>query len=377
MASVIELGALPVTMNRPSVADQNSDFVLSDFLTLAEFEPAARQTMAHAVYEYVVGGAGDEISLRANQAAFDKIFLLPRVLRKVVPVDVTTTLFGRQLPTPILLAPVAYQGLMHPEGELATVRGAGAVGVPFVVSTNTNTPIEDLAAAASAPLWFQLYVQNDRGFTRALVQRVEAAGCQALCVTVDTPALGLRLRQLRAQFRLPPGTTLPHCYDLRSDPASISDPGAYSNVTWRDIDWLRSICKMKLLLKGVLHPQDAEEALQHDVDGIIVSNHGARNLDSIVPTIEALPAIAERVAGRLPVLVDGGIRRGTDIIKCLARGANVALIGRPYAFALSVGGADGVTRCLRLLQAELEYALALVGAASIAELDSTIEHRNS
>jgi 4-hydroxymandelate oxidase len=303
-----------------SVPEQGPGPTLSDFLALADFEPAARKKMAHAVYEFVAGGAGDEVSLRANEAAFDKIFFLPRVLRPVTPVDPGVALFGKKLPSPILLAPVAYQGLMHPEGELATVRGAGAAGAPFVVSNNTTVAIEDLAAAAKAPLWFQLYLQRDRGFTHELIRRVEAAGCEALCVTVDTPVLGLRLRQLRAQFGLPAEMKLPHNYTLRAGSKSVSNPGAHSNVTWPDIDWLRSITKMKLLLKGVLHPDDAEEALQHQVDGIIVSNHGARNLDSVVPTIEALPGIAERIGARVPILVDGGVRRGTDLVKSLARG---------------------------------------------------------
>jgi 4-hydroxymandelate oxidase len=356
----------PVSDSRPSP-------ILSDFLTLAEFEPAARQIMSHAVYEYVAGGAGDEISLQANQAAFDKILLLPRVLRSVTPVDPSTTLFGRKLSVPILLAPVAYQGMMHPDGELATVRGAGAMGAPFVVSTNTTIPIEDLASEAKAPLWFQLYLQKDRGFTQELIQRVEAAGCDALCVTVDTPVVGLRLRQLRARFRLPPEMKLPHIHELRADSQTVSDPGEYSNPTWRDIEWLRSITKIRLVLKGILHPDDVELALQHGVDGLIVSNHGARNLDTVVPTIEALPRIVERIHGRAPILVDGGIRRGTDLLKSLARGATAVLIGRSYAYALSVGGADGVAHCLRLLRAEFEYALALTGQASIAQLDRTIE----
>ena len=349
--------------------------MLSDFLTLAEFETAARQTMTHAVYEYVAGGAGDEISLRANQAAFDQILLLPRVLRSVTPVDPSTMLFGKKLPAPILLAPAAYQRMMHPDGELATVRGAGKMGAPFVVSNNTTVPIEELAAEAKAPLWFQLYFQKDRGFTEELIQRVEAAGCDALCVTVDTPVLGVRTRQLRAHFELPPEMKLPHSQELRASSRSISDPEAHSNVTWPDIEWLRSITKIRLVLKGVLHPEDAELAVQHQVDGLIVSNHGARNLDTVVPTIEALPAIVERVDGRAPVLVDGGIRRGTDVLKSLARGATAILIGRSYAYALSIAGDEGVAHCLRLLRTEFEYALALVGLASIGQLDRTIEWR--
>ncbi len=358
-----------------SLSERTSGHALSDFLSLAEFEPAARQVLAHPVYEYVAGGAGDEISLRANQTAFEKIFLLPRVLRSVTPVNPSTTLFGSKLATPILLAPVAYQRMMHPDGEVATVRAAGTMGAPVVVSTNTTVAIEELAAVAKSPLWFQLYFQKDRTFTQELIERLETAGCQALCVTVDSPVLGVRTRQVRAHFSLPAELKLPHRLEQRHWPANTPDFGAYSNVTWPDIDWLRSTTKMKLVLKGVLHPEDAEEALQHQVDGIVVSNHGARNLDTIVPTIEALPGITERVAGRIPVLVDGGIRRGTDVVKSLARGATTVLIGRSYIYALSIGGSEGVAHCLRLLRAEFEYAMALVGAASIAELDRAIEWR--
>jgi 4-hydroxymandelate oxidase len=279
------------------------------------------------------------------------------------------------LAAPILLAPVAYQRMMHPDGEVATVRGAGTMGAPVVVSTNTTVAIEELAAVAKSPLWFQLYFQKDRTFTQELIERLETAGCQALCVTVDSPVLGVRTRQVRAHFSLPAELKLPHRLGQRHWPANTPDFGAYSNVTWPDIDWLRSTTKMKLVLKGVLHPEDAEEALQHQVDGIVVSNHGARNLDTIVPTIEALPGITERVAGRIPVLVDGGIRRGTDVVKSLARGATAVLIGRSYIYALSIGGSEGVAHCLRLLRAEFEYAMALVGAASIAELDRAIEWR--
>jgi len=360
-----------------SLSERSSGPALSDFLTLADFESTARQVMAHPVYEYVAGGAGDEISLRANQTAFERIFLLPRALRSVTPVNPSTTLFGTKLPAPVLLAPVAYQRMMHPEGELATVRGAGTMGAPVVVSTNTTVAIEELAAVAKAPLWFQLYFQKDRTFTQELIERLETAGCQSLCVTVDTPVLGVRTRQLRADFRLPPELKLPHSLGQLHRAGNTLDFGAYSNVTWPDIDWLRSITKMKLVLKGILHPEDAEEALQHQVDGIVVSNHGARNLDTVLPTIEALPPITERVAGRIPVLVDGGIRRGTDVLKSLARGATAVLIGRSYIYALSTGGSEGVAHCLRLLRAEFEYAMALVGVASIAELDRTIEWRSA
>jgi len=339
------------------------------FLALREFEPEAREQLPRAVYEYVAGGAGDERSIHANEESYQRIFLRPRVLRSVAPVDLGEELFGRPLPAPILLAPAAYQRLMHPEGELASVQGAIRHGLPFVLSSNGTVSIEEIAAVPGARCWFQLYVQGDRGFTRESIARVEQAGCEAVCVTVDTPVLGLRPRQLRAQFSIPADLPLPHARRLRA----ASDPGRHSALTWRDVDWLRSVVKSKLLLKGILHPADAEMAIRAGVDGIMVSNHGGRNLDTIIPTIEALPDIAQQVAGRVPLLVDGGIRRGTDALKALLRGANAVMIGRPYLYALAVGGADGVARCLSLLIEELRLAFALVGAASLRDLSRDIE----
>jgi 4-hydroxymandelate oxidase len=352
---------------RMAMPESGSD--VSRFLAVQEFEPEARQHLPPAVYEYVAGGAGDEHSLRANEESYQKIFLRPRVLRSVVPVDLSQELFGRPLPVPFLLAPAAYQRLMHPDGELGSVQGATRHGVPFILSSNGTVPIEEITAVPGVRCWFQLYVQGDRGFTRDSIARVEAAGCEAVCVTVDTPVLGLRPRQLRAGFRVPAGMELPHALRLRE----ASDPGRHSAVTWRDVDWLRSVVKSKLLLKGVLHPADAELAVRAGVDGIMVSNHGGRNLDTIIPTIEALPEIAEQVAGRVPLFADGGIRRGTDALKALARGANAVLIGRPYVYALAVAGADGVARCLSLLIEELRLAMALVGAGCLPDLNREVE----
>jgi 4-hydroxymandelate oxidase len=339
------------------------------FLALDEFESEARERLPHAAYEYVAGGAGAEHSIRANEESYRKIFLRPRVLRTVAPVDLGQELFGRPLPAPVLLAPAAYQRLMHPEGELGSVQGAIRHGVPFVLSSNGTVPIEEITAVPGARCWFQLYVQGDRGFTRDSIGRVEAAGCEAVCVTVDTPVLGLRPRQLRAEFRIPDDVPLPHAKRVRA----ASDPGIHSALTWRDVEWLRTVVKSKLLLKGILHPDDAELAIQAGVDGIMISNHGGRNLDTIIPPIEALPDIAQQVAGRVPLFVDGGIRRGTDALKALLRGANAVLIGRPYLYALAVGGADGVSRCLSLLIDELRLALALVGAPSLRDLDREVE----
>jgi 4-hydroxymandelate oxidase len=345
---------------------------LDQFLALPDFESAAKEVLPHPVYEYVASGAGNEITLIENERAYDRIRVWPRVLNDVRSVDISVSLFGKVLASPILLAPAAYQKTMHPLGELGTVRGAGRAGVPFVVSTNTTVAIEELIKEARSPLWFQLYTQNDRSVTADLIQEVEAAGCEAVCVTIDTPVLGVRTRQFRAGFKLPPGVSTPH--NRRGGGASGNmDPALHSHLQWQDIAWLRSIVRSKLWLKGILHPDDADRAMEMGVDGIMVSNHGARNLDTMPATIDLLPAIHEKVAGRVPVIVDGGIRRGTDVVKALMRGATAVMIGRPYLYALAVGGEEGVARCVDLLTTELTYVLRLLGKASVKELDRSLE----
>lgn len=347
-------------------------------VSLEDFEPLARDRISRMAYQYICGGAADEITLRANRGAFDYLRLRPRVLVDVSRLDTRITLFGQELAHPILLAPTAYHRLVHPEGERATARGAGAAGATFVVSSFATTRIEEISAAAGAPLWFQLYVQPDRAFTKDMLQRAEAAGCRAVCVTVDTPVAGARNREVRAGFELPPGMELPLLEGLaQSDPrfghrprhrevfSSVLDP----TLTWKDVAWLRSFARVPVLLKGVLNSDDAERAVQEGAAGLIVSNHGARNLDTLPATIEALPLVAERVAGRVPLLVDGGVRRGTDVLKALALGATAVLIGRPYLYGLGVAGAAGVTRVVEILRAELEMALALTGRTSLAQVD--------
>jgi 4-hydroxymandelate oxidase len=349
-----------------------SPIALDQFLALSDFESAAKEVLPHPVYEYIASGAGNEITLIDNERAYDRIRVWPRVLNDVRSVDISVSLFGNVLASPILLAPAAYQGTMHPLGELATVRGAGRAGVPFVVSTNTTVTIEELIKEARSPLWFQLYTQNDRSITADLIQEVEGAGCEAVCVTVDTPVLGVRTRQFRAGFKLPPGVSTPH--NRRGGGASGNmDPALHSHLQWQDIAWLRSIVRSKLWLKGILHPDDADRAIEMGADGIMVSNHGARNLDTMPATIDLLPAIHEKVAGRVPVIVDGGIRRGTDVVKALMRGATAVMIGRPYLYALAVGGEEGVARCIELLTTELTYVLRLLGKASVKELDRSLE----
>ena len=346
---------------------------VSDYARLA---PAHMSKMA---WEYINGGAVDELTERWNHEAYEHIRLRPRNLVDVSRLDTRTTLFGRELPFPILLAPTAYHRLAHPEGELATVQGANATGATMVLSTYSTTSLEEVAAAAKVPLWFQLYVQPDREFTRALVQRAEAAGYQALAVTVDAPVLGMRYREQRTKFTLPPGMERANLKGLATAKGGQrpSENEIYSatldpKVTWKDVEWLRSLTRMPVLLKGVLNGDDAGRAVEAGVAGLIVSNHGGRNLDTVPATIEALPEVVAKVAGRIPVLVDGGIRRGTDVLKALATGASAVLIGRPYLYGLAVGGADGVAHVVNILRREFEAAMALSGRTSIAAIDRSV-----
>jgi len=344
---------------------------MTDSLTLDDFETAARERLPHPVYEYIASGAADEISLRWNREAFERIALRPRVLVDVAAIDTHIDLLGHSLPFPILLAPVAYQRLIHEGGEVEAARGAGAAGAVYVVSTASTSSIEEIAAAATAPLWLQIYIQQDRGFTRDLLSRAEAAGVRAFCLTVDTPALGTRNRQARAKFTVPADLPTPHL-DAEGRARLTNSSARREPVTWRDIEWIRSSVTRPLLLKGILDPRDAELAVEAGVAGIIVSNHGARNLDTVPATIDALTVIADRLGGRLPLLVDGGIRRGTDVVKALARGANAVLIGRSYAYGLAVDGAEGVAQVVSILRRELEAAMALLGRPSIAAIDRSV-----
>jgi len=340
---------------------------LDRFLTVSDFEAAASELLAPDVLAYTVGGAGDEITLRLNQTAFDEIQLFPRVLVDVSHVEMSLHLFGDELALPLLLAPTAYQRTIRPNGEIEAARGAAALGIPYVVSTSATTSVEEISAATKAPLWFQLYVNKDQEFTASLVRRAEDSGCKALCVTVDSPVLGSRTRQIRAGFVLPSQLETPHLHPLVRAAADPIYP--YQKVTtWKDIEWLQSSTKLPILLKGILNAADADLAAKIGVQGIIVSNHGARNLDTVPATIQVLPEIVDRVAGKIPVLVDGGIRRGTDIFKCLAYGATAVLVGRPYIYGLAVAGAEGVAKVIQILRDEFFFAMALCGCASLAEI---------
>jgi 4-hydroxymandelate oxidase len=346
--------------------------ILDDIVSLPDMEQAAKKVMSHMAYEFVASGAGDEHTLRWNIEAYTKMRLRPRILQDVARTNTEVSLFGRTLPSPILLAPTAYHRLYHADGELGTSRGAGAAGAPYVVSTNTTTPIEDIARVAKAPLWFQLYIQTDRGFTKEVVQRAEAAGCEALCLTVDAPTGGPRNRQQKAKFKLPPNLSTPYMRDRNTGRRTDLLGDRPSTETWKDVEWLRSFSKVPLLLKGVMTGNDARRGLATGADGIVVSNHGGRDLDGLPATIDALPEVVTAVGGKVPVLVDGGIRRGADVVKALALGATAVQIGRPYLYGLAVGGADGVTRVVSLLNRELRMAMMLLGRPTIASIDRSI-----
>lgn len=356
-----------------------------DVVNLQDYEAHAQARLDPAAWAYLHGGAADELTAQANHHAWGQWQLQPRVLRALHGGHTRSELFGRTLHHPIMLAPVAYQKLAHPDGELASACAASAQQAGIILSTQASTLLEHVAQAIASdadrgPMWLQLYVQHDRGFTRELVQRAEQAGYEALVVTVDAPTSGARDRERRAGFKLPAGISAVNLAGLPPRPTPAIGPG-YSELfdsllqgatTWDDIAWLQSQTRLPVLLKGVLHPDDARLALAQGVQGLIVSNHGGRTLDTAVSTAWALPRITEAVGGSVPVLVDGGIRRGTDVLKALALGARAVLIGRPCVHALATAGAMGVAHVLRLLRDEFEIAMALTGCATLADIQPSL-----
>lgn len=349
-------------------------------VTLADHEAHAQTRLDANAWAYFSGGAGDEITLRANRSAWDRIELQPRVLRALAGGHTRIELLGRTWAHPVMLAPVAFQRMAHPDGELAAALAAAALGAGLVLSTQSSVPMEAVAKAVlgeadRGPLWFQLYLQHDRGFTRELVQRAEQAGYEALVLTVDAPTHGARDRERRADFRLPAGVSAVHLAGLapaaapplRQGQSTLFDQILATAPSWDDVAWLQAQTRLPVLIKGVLHESDAREAVRMGLAGLIVSNHGGRTLDTVPATARVLPRIADAVAGALPVLVDGGIRRGTDVLKAVALGASAVLVGRPAVYALANAGAVGVAHVLRLLRDELEIAMALCGCATLAE----------
>jgi 4-hydroxymandelate oxidase len=350
---------------------------LAAIWTLDDFERLAPGQMPLSALEYVAGGAGAGLTAAENRAAFNRIKLNQRVMVDVSRVDTKLRLFRRDHPFPILLAPAGYHKLVHPEGELETVLGAALSGASLVAAAFSTYTYEAMRETSVQPLWFQLYVQTDRGFTKELVQRVLSAGCEAICVCVDVPVNGPRDRELRAGFTLPSGVERANLATLGSDVATgshrpagrrIYSPTHGADVTWKDVEWLRSFITVPLLLKGVLHPGDAMAAVDLGCDGVIVSNHGGRSLDTVPASINALPAIYKRVGKRIPLILDGGIRRGIDVFKALALGASAVMIGRPYLYGLAAGGALGVARIVEILRTELEMTMGLAGCPRLSQI---------
>lgn len=336
--------------------------------SLSDFEAAARAKLSEQAWAYFGGGSADEITLHRNRAALDALRLMPRVLVDVEKIDTATTLLGHRLAHPILIAPTSSHVLAHPEGEVATVKGAGAAGAIMVASTVSNRTIEDICRAATGPVWFQLYLLDDRKLAAELIHRAEAAGAKALVLTADNPFAYARNREERQRGRMP---IIPF-----GNLGIMAEPGgrisSRRRFVWADIDWIRSISRLPIVLKGVLNPDDAEEAVKRGVAAIVVSNHGGRVVDTLPATIEALPRVSRKVARRVPVLFDGGVRRGTDILKAIGAGADAVLIGRPAVFGLAVDGPEGVQAVIRILRAELEGAMAQTGRRRLSEIDASV-----
>jgi 4-hydroxymandelate oxidase len=353
-------------------------------VNVADYEVLAGQRLGAASWAHFNGASGDEHTHRHNARAWADLALWPRVLRPLAHGSSTTQLFGRRLAMPLLLAPVAHQGLAHPDAELASALAAASQGAGFVLSMLSSKTLEAVAApvrddADRGPLWFQLYWLHDRGFQRELLARVEAAGYEALVLTVDAPTHGARDRERRAGFQVPAGLQanlagLPPrpTHAIPATRSALFDDLLLSAPSWNDLEALRGSTRLPILLKGVLRADDAKQAVALGVAGLVVSNHGGRTLDTAVSTARALPVIADAVAGAVPLLVDGGIRRGTDILKALALGASAVLVGRPQVHALVVGGAQGVAHMLRLLRDEFEIAMTLTGCARVADIERSL-----
>jgi 4-hydroxymandelate oxidase len=351
-------------------------------INLADYEALARERMDPLAWDYFAGGSDDEATLRANRLAFERIQLRPRVLVDVTACQVATSVLETPVSLPILVAPTAYQALAHPEGECAMARGAALAGTLMIASTLATCSLEDVAAAAPGPLWFQLYVYKDRRISEALVRRAEAAGYRALVVTVDTPRLGNRERDVRNHFALPPHLRMRNFVDVGLEVMAASESGSGvaahatavldPSLTWEALDWLRAATSLPVVLKGIMTAEDAALAVTHGAAGIIVSNHGGRQLDGAPATIEVLPEVVAAVAGGCEVYLDGGVRRGTDVLKALALGARAVLIGRPALWGLAAAGADGVGHVLEVLRGELELAMALTGRPALASLDGSV-----
>jgi L-lactate dehydrogenase (cytochrome)/(S)-mandelate dehydrogenase len=374
--------------------------------SIAAMRDLARAQLPKPVFDFADGGAEDEWTLRRNEAAFDDLALLPRPLDGAATRDLSVTLFGKKLSLPVVIGPTGLAGLFWPDGERCAARAAKAAGTAYCLSHGSVCTLEELAATGASPRWMQVFVYRDRGFTRELAERAARSGYDALVLTTDNQMLGNRERDIRNGFTIPPrfkptdmaamALKAEWLWRMRRElkrvtfgnyvrpgesadiktlagkMASLLDP----SMNWKDVADLRKIWAGPLLIKGVLHPDEARKAIEHGIDGVIVSNHGGRQLDGAASSLDALPGVAEAVGGRIPVLVDGGIRRGGDVVKALALGAAACLIGRPQLFGLSVAGEAGVARVLEIYRQEIDRAMGLCGVTSIAAIDKTLLLKN-
>jgi isopentenyl diphosphate isomerase/L-lactate dehydrogenase-like FMN-dependent dehydrogenase len=333
-------------------------------LNVFDYEHMARQVLPPAAWDYISAGADDEVTLARNRSAFEKIVLRPSLLVDVSRVDTSTSVLGHAVSAPILIAPTGQHAFLTPEAELATAIAASAANTILVASTSSSRSIEEIAAAATCPVWFQLYLFRDRDRSEAMVRRAEATGCRVIVLTVDAPRWGRKERSLRTEDDLPW-----RIGNLSALPPSTLEYPDGAPATWADVEWLRSLTTLPIVLKGILTAEDALLAAKHGVQAVVVSNHGGRQLDGAIASIDALPEVVAAVEGKLEVYLDSGIRRGTDVLKSLALGARAVLIGRPVLWGLAVRGSQGALEILRMLQNELAWAMALSGRSTVRSID--------
>ena len=380
---------------------------LTRAITIDDLRRLARRRLPRAVYDFIEGGAGDELTVTRNRAAFERLLFEPRILVDVSKREQSTVVLGERVATPVILSPTGMAGLSWPKGEVAAARGAHDAGTIYTLSTHSSCSIEEVAAGAPGPLWFQLYVWQNRDLTRSFVERARAAGYRALLLTVDVQVISRRERDLRNGFTVPPRVTARNVVDTlrragwvrrvlmgqrrltlanlvgapgapRTDIvtlAGVANRQVDPSISWADLAWFRSLWSGPLLLKGVMTAADARRAAEHGIDGVVVSNHGGRQLDGTRATIEALPEIVDAVGNRMEVLLDGGVRRGADVVRALALGARAVMVGRPYLYGLATGGQAGVRRALEILASEVDHVLALTGVPRVADLEPSLVRR--
>jgi L-lactate dehydrogenase (cytochrome) len=366
---------------------------------IEDFRKLARRRLPRALFDFIDGGAQDEVTLRANQSDFHRLALLPRVLTDVSERDQSVTVLGRKLDVPLILSPTGLPGMLWPNGAIEAAQATDKAGGGFCLSSMSTSTVEDVSKATGRPIWFQLYVMRDRGLSRALIERAKAAGCSALVLTVDLAMQGQRDRDVHNGLTIPPSLRLSNLIDFALHPgwmrrfltgprvtlanlvgatggkddmftiAGFVNSQFDQSITWKDIEWAKSIWGGPLALKGILDPEDAKLAAQHGVDAVIVSNHGGRQLDGVRSAISALPDVVDAVEGKVEVLLDGGVRRGTDVLKAMALGATACMIGRPFLYGLASMGGPGVSRVLQIFRNEIDVALALMGRGSVRDFD--------